>query len=376
MRAMNDSNLFRTGYQHPGARTPTRQPRRARDQPHNHNNATSATSRSAAAPRFGRTQNAHGGRGRSRSPVSQAETDHSRRQRQPLVRELPEQDEFHDPYVEHDRFRGRRGKSDQPAFKGVEFNWAPYNLPPTALGMAIRHLIDLLKATKLSPRDIDGAVFRSMPEPMIKTLGMNWNAISAHIFGRLYEDRYKGFKSDISKIMANLEPGVVITTPILERLMDDGIAIDNLERSNGMHGASITKHRTALLTQADLEKLKIEVRPCYGFNNREPPGRDKEGYVRLIHIQDSSADVDEKGNRLVHYNGNNHLIKPSYFLLGEPFWISVKNTPCAIEGSLVVDDFPNVAKMMQLPEDHPFVEKGEERKVAQAIKFAREANHQ
>jgi hypothetical protein len=217
----------------------------------------------------------------------------------------------------------------------------------------------MLKATKLGSRDINGAMFRSMSDGEIKLLAQNWNVISAHIFGRLYDEKYKGYRNDVAKIMINLEPGVVITCPITERMMDDGISPDNLERGNGLHGSTLTKHRTNVISKVLVHRRKIEVRPCYGFHGNGPPEDHKEDYVRLMHLHDTSANVDENGYQLIHYTGNNHLTKLSYFRLGEPVWISVEKTPCSIEGSLIVDDHKRLGDLIGLSDAHPFVKRGQ-----------------
>jgi hypothetical protein len=77
------------------------------------------------------------------------------------------------------------------AYQGVEFKWFPAGLQPTPLATATQQLIDLLKASELDARDINGAMFRSLPDREIKMLAQNWNLISAHIFGRLYDEKYK-----------------------------------------------------------------------------------------------------------------------------------------------------------------------------------------
>ena len=291
-------------------------------------------------------------------------------QTQALHQELAKQDKYRNPRVEHDCFRGRRPhRKGQEPYQGVENLWSNLGLQPTPQATACERLVDLLKANKLTPRDIDGAMFRSMPIAQVKMLARNFNFLSAHVSGALYDDKYRNNRDDLHSMRNKLKPGDILICPITESLMDEDLSIDDPEVSHDLHGSTIRKQRPCIVMQVSPETLRIELRPCTSFQGNLPPKNRKEDFVRLVHVGDAATQgksVDDNGHQLIRYDGPNQSPVRSYVCLGESYWTGINHTPCSSNDCLTVEGFQALGDLIGFSEDHPFVKRGRHHRAERA----------
>lgn len=218
-----------------------------------------------------------------------------------------------------------------------------------------------MKTGKVRPKDIPGNMISNMNPAQIDIAARNASVHLAHLHAKQYEELFSGDKwcKSLEKKMKLIEPGVIFQAPVVEILGNRGIGIDQDCRASHANGSTINKIRT-LIAIRTIGK-DVEVVPTTGFSiYGKSPYTERHEYVRLAHQSTFTDPEGARGLPVVHYGGNNHLTKTTFFRTTRTMWISLDSVPVAKEGQIIAEDFHRAAALLHLPQEHEFSKKGNE----------------
>lgn len=209
-------------------------------------------------------------------------------------------------------------------------------------------------------------MFRDLERAAALNLARTIKVIEAHICARLYDEKYKAEKwqKTLEQIQAIAQLGVVFLGQFFDKMCDDAIGIDNLDRTNGIHGAGIDKDRIVVI----LKRLAKEalVLAGYAFGDyEEPPPELRAEHAHLKPRNDDSNPEEARGLPVIRFWGLDELKKITYLRWTRPVWIPLRRTPFAKLGELVAEDYPTLADLVGLEANHPFRVEGQRLKQVQ-----------
>lgn len=262
------------------------------------------------------------------------------------------------PFFEADLDAGRRPSrsSGTQAYQSPGYN-RDYNVEPlTDNRKTLKNINTDLRTMTIVPDDIDSTLFAGLSQRDLERLARNFNAVGAWIFGEVYRSRYSSpmWQLSFEEKRRIATPGLVFKMPVFEQLMDSEVAIDDLNRMNGIHGLVIAKDRFCILLELRGETIRFLSGTAFGDKGR-PPAHKKSEYFRLAHENESIDAADAVDFSVVRFTSkSNPLTKPTYVHFTEVKQAHIRLTPFAKEGTLTVGGFRIFADLVQLDKQHPF----------------------
>ena len=219
-------------------------------------------------------------------------------------------------------------------------------------------------------------MIKNIPYEGLMNLARTLSIFNAHVFGKLFDERYKGAKFSGSRVevMKHLSPGVVFTAPTIEPLCDDNIGIHDLNRISSISGPWITKMRTNIVIQ--VKNLDVEILSVTSFSNQgKPPKALQKEVARITHQNDATDPPGAEGFPVIRFNGIDHLTKVSFVQFTQTSWTNLKRIPFAKEGCLMGGSFDVLADLLELSSKHVFRARGSRLKRDRNGLLASKLNH-
>ncbi|RMZ31585.1 hypothetical protein D0859_04302 [Hortaea werneckii] len=155
---------------------------------------------------------------------------------------------FADPYLLcKDTIQG------QDTYRAAEFRPAAPGSSEVRTEGQIASVFDTLASRPLQPAEIPGHRVFSYSSRELNQLWQSWSIIGSHLAAAVYRERYGELdRARNARENSKATVGYFGVAPIFDILCDSAIGVDDIDRTNGIHGAGLGDHRhIILLNKAD-----------------------------------------------------------------------------------------------------------------------------
>lgn len=237
-------------------------------------------------------------RGRSRSPRRQAIENNARSREEPGEEDDDEVDQRDQEIRLADPFAKLQGGPypsqalrDPRLGPPLEYAWPLNGTAPTDKAVAIRQFVQVAAKSKFTAHDIDGYLFEDLNDDQAEIAATNMGIVNAHAAARMYRQTYNNvkFENDVGERLKGGRVGVVALMPVKTQLADPKVGINDLDRSNGVHGPSSDKMRTVAIIKRERTRALV----LYGTSTR-PNSQFMHEFVYFVHQDYNNQDPGMK----------------------------------------------------------------------------------
>ncbi|GAB1742919.1 hypothetical protein NU219Hw_g8621t1 [Hortaea werneckii] len=208
-------------------------------------------------------------------------------------------DHFADPYL-----LCKDTKQGQDTYRAAEFRPASPGSSEARTEGQIASMLDTLASRPLKAAEIPGHRVFSYSHREINQLWQSWNMIGSHLAAAVYRDKY-GELDRAKNVRENSKAtvGCFGVAPISDILYDSAIGVDDIDRTNGIHGAGIGDQRhIILLNKADDRRLEVAAVTSFGGARGESKGKPPWGQEHHFGLLITEFDQVPAGTCVIRYS--------------------------------------------------------------------------
>ncbi|RMY50817.1 hypothetical protein D0865_06690 [Hortaea werneckii] len=175
---------------------------------------------------------------------------------------------FADPYL-----LCKDTKQGQAIHRAAEFQPAAPGSSEARTEGQIASMLDTLASWPLRPAEIPGHRVLSYSSQEINQLWQSWSIIGSHLAAAVYREKYGELdRAKNARENSKATVGSFGVAPISDILYDSAIGVDDIDRTNGIHGAGLGDQRhIILLNKADDGRLEVAAVTSFGGARGEAP---------------------------------------------------------------------------------------------------------
>ncbi|RMY24822.1 hypothetical protein D0867_01120 [Hortaea werneckii] len=206
---------------------------------------------------------------------------------------------FADPYL-----LCKDTKQGQAIHRAAEFRPSAAGSSEARTEGQIASMLDTLASRPLRPAEIPGHRVLSYSSQQISQLWQSWSIIGSHLAAAVYREKYGELdraKNALENSKATV--GHFGIAPISDILYDSAIGVDDIDRTNGIHGAGLGDQRhIILLNKADDGRLEVAAVTSFGGASGESKGRPPRGQEHNFGLLITELDQAPAGTCVIRYS--------------------------------------------------------------------------
>lgn len=289
----------------------------------------------------------------SRHPIDHANPLHDRIQ-------LEAGGHFADPYL-----LCKDTKQGQDTYRAAEFRPAALGSSEARTEGQIASVFDSLAARPLRPAEIPGHRVFSYSSQEINQLWQSWSIIGSHLAAAVYREKYGELdRAKNARENSKATVGYFGVAPISDILYDSTIGVDDIDRTNGVHGAGLGDQRhIILLNKADDGRLEVATVTSFGGARGESKGRPPRGQEHHFALLITELDQAPAGTCVIRYS-EVPLTKPglSWIRLNQIFKLPAWAPVTWGKGRIGIESYDVIADAFKFEAGHRLRVEGARRK--------------
>lgn len=226
-------------------------------------------------------------------------------------------------------------------------------------------MLDTLASRPLRPAEIPGHRVLSYSTQEISQLWQSWSIIGSHLAAAVYREKY-GELDRVKNTRENSKAtvGSFGVAPISDILYDSAIGVDDIDRTDGIHGAGLGDQRhIILLNKADDGRLEVAAVMSFGGASGESKGRPPRGQEHHFGLLITELDQAPAGTCVIRYS-EVPLTKPgsSWVRLNQIFKLPVWAPVTWGKGRVGLESYDVIADAFKFEAGHRLRVEGARRK--------------
>ncbi|RMY25713.1 hypothetical protein D0867_00540 [Hortaea werneckii] len=165
-------------------------------------------------------------------------------------------------------------------------------------------MLDTLASRPLKPAEIPGHRVLSYSSREISQLWQSWNILGSHLAAAVYREKYGELdRAKNARENSKATVGYFGIAPISDILYDSAIGVDDIDRTNGIHGAGLGDQRhIILLNKADDGRLEVAAVTSFGGAQGESKGKPPRGQEHHFGLLITELDQAPAGTQVIKYS--------------------------------------------------------------------------